>query len=244
MHLECFGLHPKVLSMDDYFLDKRKTPRNEEGKKDFDSIDAIDLELFDEQLDKLLNNEVVNIPTYNFYIGKKEYKKSLQLGEKDIIVIEGIHALNDKILTNIKRDKKFKIYVSPLTQLNVDNHNRIFTTDNRLLRRIIRDNRTRGHSVEDTLAGWQDVRKGEEKYIFPFQDDADATVNTAAIYEMGVLKTYVEPLLYSVNNTSPYYEEAKRLINFLKMFLPIPSDSIPEDSIIREFIGKSYFEDK
>ena len=144
-------------------------------------------------------------------------------------------------MTNIPRDKKYKIYISPLTELNIDSHNRIPTTDNRLLRRIIRDNRTREYNVENTLKQWASVRQGEEKYIFPYQDEADVTINSAAIYEIGVLKTYAEPLLYSVDSNSPYYEEAKRLINFLRMFLPIPSESIPEDAVIREFIGGGYF---
>ena len=156
-------------------------------------------------------------------------------------IIEGIHALDTKVLTNINRDKKYKIYISPLTELCLDDHNRISTTDNRLLRRIIRDNRTRNYSVEHTLDQWANVRSGEEKYIFPYQDESDALINSAAIYEIGVLKTYVEPLLYSVDKDSPCYEEAKRLINFLKLFLPIPSDAIPQDAVIREFIGGSYF---
>ena len=165
----------------------------------------------------------------------------MQMGEDDILVIEGIHALDNKVLTNIPRSNKYKIYISALTEVNVDDHNRISTTDNRLLRRIIRDNRTRGHSVDNTLAAWQNVRNGEELYIFPYQDEADVTINSAATYELGVLKTYVEPLLYSVPTDSPYYEEAKRLIDFLRVFLPIPSDAIPEDAVIREFIGGSYF---
>ena len=162
--------------------------------------------------------------------------------ENDILVIEGIHALDDKILTNIQRNKKYKIYISALTEVNVDDHNRISTTDNRLLRRIIRDNRTRGYSVDKTLAAWQSVRNGEELYVFPYQDDSDVIINTASTYEIGVLKTYVEPLLYSVESSSPYYEEAKRLLDILRVFLPIPSDAIPEDAILREFIGGSYFE--
>ena len=165
----------------------------------------------------------------------------MKLEENDILIIEGIHALDSRILTNIRKEKKYKVYIAPLTELNIDNHNRISTTDNRLLRRIVRDNRTRNYPVEKTLKQWSKVREGEEKYIFPYQDEADAMVNSAAIYEIGVLKTYVEPLLYSVENTSPYYEDAKRLINFLRLFLPIPADSIPEDAVIREFIGGSYF---
>ncbi len=243
MDLQSFGLTPKVISMDDYFVERKQTPLDEYGKPDYECLEALDLKLFDKQIASLLKGEIVTIPTFNFALGEKEYKRKLQVEEKDILIIEGIHALDKKILTNIDRNKKYKIYISALTEINMDDHNRISTTDNRLLRRIIRDNRTRGYSVEHTLKTWPSVRRGEEKYIFPFQDEADYTVNSALIYEIGVLKTYVEPLLYSVSNDSPYYEEAKRLINFLRLFLPIPADSIPEDSILREFIGKSYFSD-
>lgn len=241
MYLQSFGLHPKAIGMDDYFVDKEFTPKDNDGKYDFECLEAVDLKLFDTQMAALLNGEEVNIPTYNFGLGKKEYHTTMQLGDKDILIIEGIHALDNKILTNIERNRKFKIYISPLTELNLDDHNRIPTTDNRLLRRIVRDNRTRNYSVEHTLAQWPSVRAGEEKYIFPFQDESDATINSAAIYEIGLLKTYVEPLLYSVESDSPYYEEAKRLIKFLKLFLPIPSDAVPQDAVIREFIGGGYF---
>ena len=241
MYLESFGLHPKALSMDDYFLNRNDTPKNEEGKYDFESLDALDLRLLDKQIASLLKGETIKVPTYNFSLGEKEYHENMQLEENDILIIEGIHALDDKISGNIARDKLFKIYVSPLTELNVDNHNRISTSDSRLLRRIVRDNRTRSYSVERTLSQWGNVRKGEEKWIFPYQDDNDAIINTAAIYEIGVLKTYVEPLLYSVDSDSLYYEDAKRLLNFLRLFLPISADCIPDDAIIREFIGGSYF---
>ena len=241
MYLESFGLHPKAIGMDDYFVEKDENPIDENGNPDFECLEAVDLKLFDKQIAALLKGDNVTIPTFNFGLGKKEFNRTMQLGENDILIIEGIHALDNKILTNIDRDKKFKIYISPLTELSMDDHNRIPTTDNRLLRRIVRDNRTRSYPVEKTLKQWPSVRKGEELYIFPFQDECDATINSAAIYEMGVLKTYVEPLLYSVETDSPYYEEAKRLINFLRLFLPIPSDAIPEDAVIREFIGGSYF---
>lgn len=243
MFLQSFGLHPKVLSMDDYFVEREENPKDENGNPDYECLEAIDLKLFDSQLSDLLKGKDVTIPTFNFALGKKEYRDKLTLQSDDIIVIEGIHALDPKILTNIPRENKFKIYISPLTELNMDNQNRISTTDNRLLRRIIRDNRTRGYDVEHTLRSWASVREGEEKYIFPYQDEADYTINSALIYEIGVLKTYVEPLLYSVPNDSPYYEEAKRLINFLRLFLPIPADDIPQDSILREFIGNGCFHD-
>lgn len=243
MFLQSFGLHPKVLSMDDYFVEREENPKDENGNPDYECLEAIDLKLFDSQLSDLLKEKEVIIPTFNFALGKKEYRNKLKLEKDDIIVIEGIHAIDPKILTNIPRENKFKIYISPLTELNMDNQNRVSTTDNRLLRRIIRDNRTRGYNVEHTLKTWTSVREGEEKYIFPYQDEADCTINSALIYEIGVLKTYVEPLLYSVSNDSPYYEEAKRLINFLRLFLPIPSDDIPADSILREFIGNGCFHD-
>ena len=241
MYLESFGLHPKAISMDDYFVERVDTPKDEEGKYDYECLEAVDLKLFDTQVGELLKGEKILVPTFNFTLGEKEFRSDLQLGENDILIVEGIHALDDRILTNISRDKKYKIYISPLTELNIDDHNRISTSDNRLLRRIVRDNRTRGYSVEHTLSQWDNVRKGEEKWIFPYQDENDATINSAAIYEIGVLKTYVEPLLYSVESDSPYYEDAKRLINFLRLFLPISADCIPEDAIIREFIGGSYF---
>lgn len=241
MYLKSFGLEPKTIGMDDYFVEKEETPLDENNNPDFECLEAVDLKLFDKQMANLLSGKNVKIPTYNFSTGKKEYHNEMQLEEKDILIIEGIHALDNKILTNIDRSKKFKIYISPLTELNLDDQNRIPTTDNRLLRRIVRDNRTRNYSVEKTLKQWPSVRLGEEKYIFPFQDESDVTINSAAIYEIGVLKTYVEPLLYSVESTSPYYEEAKRLINFLRLFLPIPADAIPQDAVIREFIGGSYF---
>ena len=243
MYLQSFGLTPKVLSMDDYFHERKDTPKDANGNYDFECLEAVDLKLFNSQLADLLKGEKVQVPTFNFGLGKKEYRHELQLAKDGIIVIEGIHALNPKILTNIPRENKFKIYICPLTEINMDDHNRVSTTDNRLLRRIIRDNRTRNYSVEKTLAAWSKVRTGEEKYIFPYQDEADFTMNSALIYEIGALKTYVEPLLYSVPYDSPYYEESKRLLNFLRIFLPIPADEIPKDSVLREFIGNGCFHD-
>ena len=241
MYLQSFGLTPRVISMDDYFVNKDDTPLDEFGKPDYECLEAMDTKLFDTQMASLMKGEKVLMPTYNFALGEKEFKEEVQIGENDILLIEGIHALDDRILTNIKRENKFKIYISALTELNMDTHNRICTSDNRLLRRIIRDNRTRDYRVEYTLQLWESVRRGEEKYIFPFQGEADATINSASIYELGVIKTYAEPLLYSVPSESPYYEEAKRLINFLRLFLPIPADAIPEDAVVREFIGGGYF---
>ena len=243
MYLKSFGLNPKMISMDDYFVDRDKTPVNEKGEKDYETIDAVDNKLLTKQINELLEGKEVMAPIYNFKEGVKEFVKELKLDKDDILLIEGIHGLNPKVLKEIPAKNKFKIYLSALTELNIDYHNRFPTTDNRLLRRIIRDNRTRGYNVVDTLRVWNNVRSGEEKYIFPYQDEADVTINTALIYELGVLKTYVEPLLYSVDEDSTYYEEAKRLLNVLRLILPIPSESIPDDSILREFIGGSCFHD-
>ena len=241
MYLNSFGLNPKVISMDDYYLAKDRLTPGPDGKVDYENINTLDLKLFDKQIKQLLDKEEVVVPTYNFILSMPEFINKMSLGENEILLIEGIHALNPKILQNIPRENKCKIYVSPITGLNLDDHNRISSSDNRLLRRIVRDNRTRGRSVEGTLARWATVRLGEEKFVFPYQDEGDYVFNTALIYEQGVLKTYVEPLLYSVDSDSPYYEEAKRLINVLKMFLPIPSEDIPNDSLLREFIGGSCF---
>lgn len=239
--LKSLGKNPKMLSMDDFFVDRGQTPLDENGKPDFERLETVDLKLFEETIEKLLNKEETVIPTFNFILGEKEYNRKMIMDDDDILLIEGIHALNPKVLEHIPKEKKLTIYLSALTELNIDNHVRVSTTDNRLLRRIVRDNRTRGSKVEKTLESWAKVREGEEKYIFPYQDEADLTFNTAMIYELGVLKTFVEPLLYSVEPDSPYYNEAIRLINFLRLFLPISSESIPADSILREFIGGGCF---
>lgn len=242
MYLRSFGLEPREIGMDDYFFDRERTPRDENGEYDFECLEAIDIKHFDKDVRDLLNGKGVKLPTFNFITGKQEPgTEETFLGKNEVLIIEGIHALNDKVLTSIDRKNKFKIYLSPLTILTIDTHNRISTTDNRLLRRIVRDNRTRGYSVEDTIKSWKKVRLGEEKHIFPNQDAADVVYNTALIYEIGVLKTYVEPLLYSVSSDSPQYETARRLLNMLKTFLPIPSDAIPDESLLREFIGGSCF---
>ncbi len=240
-YLRSFGLRPKKVSMDDYFIARKDTPRKEDGSYDYECLEAVDVEMFNDHIDKLLSGKEVLVPTYNFIKGIPEFLRKESLEKNELLIIEGIHALNPKILENIPKSKKFKIYISPMTGINIDNHNRISTSDNRLLRRIVRDNRTRGNSVEDTIARWPSVREGEEKYIFPYQDEADVIFNTALLYELGVLKTYVEPLLYSIDPRSEYYVEAKRLLNMLKIFLPMPSEEIPADSLIREFIGGSCF---
>ena len=244
VYLRSKGLVPHQISIDDYFINREDTPRDENGELDFESIDALDIDLFNKQLFSLLDGEKVLLPQYNFVLGKREYKnKWLKLGENDIIIIEGLHALNDVMTMSIESKNKFKIYISPLTQLNIDNHNYIRTTDTRKLRRIIRDNKYRGHSASDTLKMWSKIKRGEEKYIFPYQDNVDEIINSALVYEIGVLKTYAEPLLFSVAEDDPMYPEALRLINFLRNFLPIPSDDVPSDSILREFIGGSVFND-
>lgn len=242
LYLKTLGLNPHQISLDDYFLNRDDTPLDEDGKPDFESLRAIDVKLFDSQMEKLLKGSKVITPTYNFVTGKKIFNKPLQILDKDVLIIEGLHALNGNLLKNINKKNKFKIYISPLAFMGIDNDNRMSMTDIRLLRRMVRDNRTRGYSPEHTLSTWESVRKGEEKYVFPFQDDADVIFNSILAYEIGVLKTYVEPLLFSVNEDNDEYMSALRLIELLKFVLPIPSDTVPDTSILREFIGNSYFE--
>lgn len=243
VYLGSKGLKTHQISIDDYFLNRDQTPYDEHGHLDLESINAVDLNLFNKHIMKLLDGEKVLLPEYNFATGKREYKKrTLQIGDNDIIIIEGLHALNEELTMSIEKRSKFLIYISPLTQLNIDNHNRVHTSDTRKLRRIVRDNKYRGYNASDTLRMWPNIREGEEKFIFPFQDQADVVVNSALIYELGVLKTYAEPLLFSVDEDDENYAEALRLINFLRNFLPIPSEDIPNDSVIREFIGGSCFE--
>jgi len=243
-YLKCRGLNAYHVSLDDYFVNRKYTPKDINGDYDFESIRALDLELLNKQLLNLIDGKEVSLPVYNFKTGEREFgNKKIQLKEDDIIIIEGLHGLNEDLTSAIDRKNKYKIYVSPLTQLNIDNHNRIHTSDTRKLRRIIRDNKYRGYSAAQTLNSWKKVREGEEKWIFPYQDQADFIINTALVYELGILKTYVEPLLYSVPEDDPQYTEALRLINFLRNFLPIPSDDVPKESILREFIGGSCFHD-
>ena len=242
LFLKGFGLNPIAISIDNYFVDRDKTPRLPDGSYDFESLNSINVELFNKNLKDLLDGKEVTLPVYNFITGKSELlDESIKLGEKEILIVEGLHALNEELTYSIDKKNKYKIYLCPLTVLSLDNHNRIRTTDNRLLRRIVRDNRTRGYSASDTLSTWSKVREGEEKYVFPFQDEADVIFNTSLIYELGVLKTYAEPLLYSVEENDPMYKEAVRLLNLLKNILPISNDYIPVDSIVREFIGGGYF---
>ncbi len=242
LFLKGFGLKIRIISTDDYFIDRVKTPKLSDGSYDYESLNALNVELFNQNLKDLLEGKEVKLPSYNFVTGKSEFlNESIKLSENEILIIEGLHALNEELTYSIEKKNKFKIYLCPLTVLSLDNHNRIRTTDNRLLRRIVRDNRTRGYSASETLSSWGIVREGEEKYIFPYQDEADVVFNTSLIYELGVLKTYAEPLLFSVEEDDPNYKEAIRLLNLLKNVLPIPNEFIPKDSVIREFIGGGYF---
>lgn len=243
MYLKTFGLNPIPLSLDDYFLNRDETPLNEFGKPDFESLRAIDIKLFNNQINKLLKGQKVNTPTFDFIEGKKNFNKSIQMNSCDILVVEGLHALSNELLKEIPKNKKFKIYISPLVYLNIDNDNRINLTDIRLIRRMVRDNRTRGYAPSHTLSTWNEVRMGEEQYVFPYQDQADVIFNTFLAYELAVLKVYAEPLLYQVTKEDPEYLTALRLIKLLDLVLPLPSEGVPSLSILREFIGTSYFEE-
>ena len=238
-----YGKNPIVISLDDYYKERSETPKDEFGNYDFETIDALDIKLFNNQLKKLLEYKPVKMPTFNFITGEKEYKKpEIVLQKNDIIIIEGLHTLNEELTKKISRGVKYKIYVSPFTPLGMDRHNHISSTDLRLLRRIVRDNRTRGYNAEETIKRWKLMRNSEEKYVFPYQSEGDALINTALMYEINALRTYVEPLLYSISLDSDNYEEAKRIINFINNFFSIPDNAIPETSVLREFIGNSYFE--
>ena len=236
------GLKPHAVSLDDYYADREFCPRNPDGSFDFECLEALDVEQFNIDMTKLLAGEKVNMPFFNFKTGKREYRnKILQLGEDDILVIEGIHGLNDKLSYSLPAESKFKIYISALTQLSIDEHNPLSTTDGRLLRRIVRDARTRGTSAQETFRMWPSVRRGEELYIFPFQESADVMFNSALVYELAVLKVYAEPLLFQIPRDSEEYYEAKRLLKFLDYFLPMPVEGISKNSLMREFVGGSCF---
>lgn len=241
--LEAFGLKPIVISADDYFVEREDTPKDENGNYDFECLEAIDLNLFNKHLKKLLKGEEVVIPKFNFVLGKKEYtRKPIKMERDNVLLVEGIHCLNEEMTKSIKRENKYKVFVCPLTSLGLDRHNHLSTTDMRLIRRIVRDNRTRGRSVEETLKNFTSVKAGEEKYIFPYTKDADAVLNTAYAYELGVLRVFAEPLLYRVPVHSVYYEEARRILGLLRMFYPISSEYIENDNTLREFIGGSIYE--
>jgi len=237
------GLKPVTISVDNYFVERENTPLDEEGKYDFECIEAIDTKLLNEDLIKLLRGEEIDAPTFNFHTGHKEYRgKKMRLRDDEVLVMEGIHCLNDELTYLIPKEQKFKIYISALTVLNMDYYNRISTTDTRLIRRIVRDHQFRGYSATHTLEMWESVKAGELKNIFKFQEEADAMFNSSLVYELGVLKKYAEPLLKEIKPQSPLYSEAKRLLTMLKYFKNIPDKDIPIKSLLREFIGGSVFE--
>lgn len=242
IQLRAHGLKPHPIPVDDYFVDREKTPLDENGDYNFECLEAIDIERFNQDMNDLLKGKEVELPIFNFVTGKREYKGvRKQIGEKDILVIEGIHGLNEALTYSLGKGSKFKIYISALTQLNIDEHNRISTTDGRLIRRMVRDAAKRGADAARTISMWESVRRGEEENIFPYQEEADAMFNSALIYELAVLKQYAEPLLFNIDKGQPEYYEAKRLLKFLDYFLGVSSEHIPQNSIIREFIGGSIF---
>ncbi len=244
VQLKTLGLRPHPIPVDDYFIDRNKTPLDEYGQHDFECLEALDVELFNRHMLRLLAGERVQLPTYNFITGVREYKddRFLQIGENDILVIEGIHCLNEALTKDLPKENKFKIYISALTTLNVDEHNRIPATDGRLIRRIVRDARTRGTNARETIARWASVRRGEEKNIFPYQEEADVMFNSALIYELAVLKQYVEPGLFAITEKEPEYQEARRLLKFLDYFVGVSGENVPMNSILREFIGGGCFD--
>ncbi len=243
LYLKSKGVDSLVISTDDYFVERVDTPRKEDGSYEFECLEALDLKLFNTQMKNLLSGKEVTIPMYNFITGEKEYKRRpTKLAKNQVLIIEGLHAINEKMSTSLEEKTKLKIYISPFTPIGLDRHNHISTTDLRLLRRMVRDYRTRGYLPEATLEQWVGMRESEEKYVYPYQSEADIIINTSLAYEIGVLRTYAEPLLYSIHKDSEYYEEAIRILNFLKGFLNIPSEYVPNVSVLREFIGNSYFE--
>ena len=243
IQLLAHGMKPHPIGIDNYFKNREETPLDEYGEKNYECLEAIDVEQFNKDMLALLRGERIELPVFNFKTGHREYKGDfLQLGPEDVLVIEGIHGLNDKLSYALPAESKFKIYISALTQLNIDEHNRIPTTDGRLLRRIVRDARTRGTSAKDTIARWPSVRRGEEANIFPYQEQADVMFNSALVYELACLKVYAEPLLFGIDKSEPEYLEAKRLLKFLDYFISVPSEDIPHNSLLREFVGGSCFD--
>ena len=242
IQLRLNGIKPVTISVDNYFVERPDTPLDENGEYDFDCIEAIDLELFNKDLSNLLKGKEIDVPTFDFFVGTKRYNgQKMKLNEGEILVIEGIHCLNDKLTPIIPQENKYKIYTSALTVLNMDYYNRISTTDNRLMRRIVRDFNFRGYTAKSTLSTWHKVNRGEEKNIFPYQDSADSIFNTSLIYEISALKPAIEPLLNTIKNDEPEFAEAQRLLSFLKYFEPIPVEHIPNNSLLREFLGGSHF---
>ncbi|MGN1384158.1 MAG: nucleoside kinase [Clostridia bacterium] len=243
IQLRLNGLKPVTISVDNYFVERKDNPKHSDGTYDFECIEAIDLKLFNEHLTKLLNGEEIDVPTFNFKTGNKEYHgEKMKLADDEVLVMEGIHCLNDKLTESIPKEQKYKIYISALTVLNIDYYNRISTTDTRLIRRIVRDYQFRSYSALHTLQTWLSVNKGEEKYIYPFQEEADSMFNTSLIYELCVLKKHAHPLLKEITNVSKEFSEAKNLYNLLNYFEDIPDELVPRNSLLREFIGGSIFE--
>lgn len=242
IQLRVTGLNPYVISLDNYYVNREFTPLDEFGDFDFEALESIDIAQFNKDLTELLEGKTVQIPSFNFISGKREYKgRFLKLSKDDVLVIEGIHGLNEKLTYHVPKENKFKIFISALTQLNIDDHNRIPTSDTRLIRRMVRDSQFRGFDAKRTIGMWQSVTRGEGRYIFPFQEDADAIFNSALLYELCVLKQFAEPLLFNIDKSEPEFTEAKRLVKFLDCFIGIPSDEVPNNSILREFIGGSCF---
>lgn len=242
MQLSAKGVRPHPIALDDYYVDRDRCPKDENGEYDFECLEAIDVTKFNEDMCALMRGEEVAMPSFNFKTGKREYRgNTLKLSDRDVLVIEGIHGLNHKLSASLPDESKFRIYISALTQLNIDEHNPLPTTDGRLLRRIVRDARTRNTTARETIAMWDSVRRGEEKYIFPYQDGADVMFNSALVYELAVLKIYAEPLLFQIPKDCKEYTEAKRLLKFLDYFLPMPTEAIGKNSLMREFIGGSCF---
>ncbi len=240
IQLAAHGLKPHPIGVDNYFLNREDTPLDEFGNKNYECLEAVDVAQFNKDMLELLEGKKVELPEFNFITGQREYKGNyLQLGTDDVLVIEGIHGLNDKLSSSLPKENKFKVYISALTSLNIDEHNRIPATDVRLIRRIVRDARTRGSSAARTISMWDSVRRGEEENIFPFQEQADVMFNSALIYELACLKVYAEPLLFGIDKDQPEYNEAKRLLKFFDYFVARPSESIPFNSILREFVGGS-----
>lgn len=243
LYLKSKGIDSLVLSTDDYFLERVDSPKKADGSYEFECLEAIDVKLFNMQVKNLLEGKEVIIPTFNFITGEKEYKrKPTTLSKNQVLIVEGLHAINEKLSSSIEKKNKLKIYISPFTPIGLDRHNHISTTDLRLLRRMVRDYKTRGYSASHTLNSWIGMRDSEETYVYPYQKEADVVLNTSLSYEIGVLRIFVEPLLYSIDKSSPNYEEAVRILNFLKLFIGIPSEYVPHTSVLREFIGNSYFE--
>lgn len=243
LNLNAKGYDTLVISTDDYFVDRKDTPKKEDGSYEYEAVEALDIKLFNSHIKSLLNGDEIIKPTYNFFTGEKEYKgKPISLKENQILIVEGLHAINEKLSSSIDKKNKLKIYISPFTPVGLDRHNHISTTDLRLLRRMVRDYKHRGYSAINTLETWKGMRSSEEEYVYPYQREADMVINTSLSYEIGVLRTYAEPLLYSVDKNNDCYEEAMRILKFLDGFLVIPSEYVPYTSVLREFIGNSYFE--